>query len=187
MDNRFSLDICCEERQVICRWFRRRRFTPILTIQLQDERCVRASATTLVFEECPARLWQDALPRLTDAMLVKLKLKRGNKTIGKQMMGARPILDALLLAQSHKVPLSLAVQTYHPFELLIKVNFYLVGADSLDHDNEDRRELYSEQCKRHHRFRKSWITRLLQQRKVSFVTSVTTLWGLVGNVRARKY
>lgn len=195
MEKKFRIDICTQETEMICCWYRR-RFMPVLTIQLQDERCVRASSTTLVFEECPARLWQNALARLSDNTLAKLKLKKGNKTIGKQMMGARPIQEALLTHQHNGyVLLSLGIHIIHPFEVSIRVTFYLeplinavdqvITVNNEDCCSKDRQELYSKKycrLKVNRHFKKSWITRLLQQKKVVFVISVTRMRALFGDV-----
>lgn len=96
--------------------------------------------------------------------------------MGKRMMGVRPILKALLTRQDDGyVPLSLLIQTYHPFDVCIKVTFYLEGTDNNEECcSKDREELDS-----NYHLRQSLITRLQEQDKVALVTSVTTLQGLV--------
>lgn len=188
---------------MICCWLRRRRFKSLLTIELQSEWCVDSLATTLEFTGCPATLRDDALVRLTDATQVKVKVKRGKKTIGTQMMASSPIFDALLEGHHHKrdVPLSLFIETHLPYKMSLKVDFYIVGDESCSelqekacNEYQEGQNEYLDSLKVPRRYRKmfggeeqSYIMKQLQEHhKVTIEyntrSGVMTLRGLVVGV-----
>ena len=104
-----------------CCCFRERRFTPFMDIELQPEGWVQASASTREFQGCPFTLRREVLALLEADCVVRLKVKRGNRTIRKKIVDARHLIAVLQDQRHDHVLLVVNIVSFTPLRAFLRV------------------------------------------------------------------
>ncbi|XP_063848775.1 uncharacterized protein LOC135093426 [Scylla paramamosain] len=112
--------------QRVSRWWclGKARFCPIVTVDLDPARREKVTDAVTEYPHCCVTVNWETIKQVDADCFVKIKVKRNKKTIRKQAIDARRLLECLqdLRPAPGRIHVALDVCSYHPLSVRLEVN-----------------------------------------------------------------
>ena len=101
----------------------KKTFTPIVSLSLDPERCQTLSTNENGFSECQVILHEEAIQHLDADTFVKIKVKKGRKTLRKKIFKTRYLIRCLqeVINGEGNLHLSVIIASFSPLDFLLKI------------------------------------------------------------------